>query len=195
MRWPSAEIAEAYRCLRLNLERGEAGQPTQVLLLTAPAPDAGTPAVAAGLAFAFAEAGQRTLLVDAGREQPTLHALFGLPDAPGLGALAEAPAAPLAGLLQETRVPGLWLLAGGPPGSASRPLPWAALMQSLREQAERVICYAPSTERSETLALARHVDGVLLLARRHRTRRGALREARARLEAVGAPVRGVVLWE
>ncbi len=195
--WPI--IAEACRILRANLEALRLEHPLQVLLLTPASPREAAAEVALDLGLAFAEAGRRTLLVDADLERPRLHEALGVPPSPGLRALLSGMGGPIDTALTETGIPGLGLLPAGAPGPDRWPLSSrkvGELLQALRRRAERILIYAPPAQTASwTLALAEHSDGVLLVARVRRTHRAHLLQAREALERVHATVLGVILWK
>ena len=83
---PASQLMEACRVLSANLATGQAGA-LGSLVVIAPAPEPECALIAAGLALALAEEGNRTLLVDADLRAPLLHRLFALDPAPGFADL------------------------------------------------------------------------------------------------------------
>jgi capsular exopolysaccharide synthesis family protein len=81
----SAErLVEAFRGIRVNLTYAY-GQAGPVLLtISSPGPGDGKSFVSSNLAHAFAQAGQRTLLIDADVRRGALHQMFGRSRKPGL---------------------------------------------------------------------------------------------------------------
>ncbi len=80
-------LSEAYRILRTFVEflmgdkkpgRGK------ILVVTSTGPQEGKTLTACNLAIALAQAGRKTLLIDADLRRPTVHRLFGLKRSPGL---------------------------------------------------------------------------------------------------------------
>ncbi len=189
-------VAEAYRILRMNLEALRLERPLQVLLLTSATPGEAAGEVAVDLGVAFAEAGRRTLLVDADGEPPGLHAALGIPPSVGLHGLLSGAGGSIDAALVETGIPGLWVLPACSSGAGEPLLPQrlGEVLAALRRRAERILIYAPPVQRaSQTLALAEHSDGVLLIAHARRTHRSHLLRAREALERIHAPVLGVIL--
>ena len=192
-----ATEAEAYRVLRTNLRFGERERPLRTVLVTSAAPGEGKTTTAAELAVALAQAGLRTVLVDADLRLPTIHRVFQVPNDRGLTNSLLDDASGAATYLQDTAVPNLRVLPSGPPppnpaellGSARV----SARLQELRELAEYVVLDSAPLSVSDPLALAPQVDGVLLVVSARESRAAMVRRARLALESVGAHLAGVVL--
>jgi capsular exopolysaccharide synthesis family protein len=80
----AAQALEAFRELRIHtgFAYGSAGPIT--LTITSPAAGEGKSLISSNLAVAFAEVGQRTLLIDGDTRRGDAHRLFGLEQSPGL---------------------------------------------------------------------------------------------------------------
>lgn len=79
------QAVEAFRVIRLNLRFAAQGQSGPLTVaITSPAAGDGKSFVAANLAIAFAELGERVLLVDGDIRRGTLHQRFETPRRPGL---------------------------------------------------------------------------------------------------------------
>ena len=80
----AAQALEAFRELRIHIgfAYGSAGPIT--VAITSPAAGEGKSLISSNLAVAFAEVGQRTLLIDGDTRRGDAHRLFGLSQSPGL---------------------------------------------------------------------------------------------------------------
>jgi tyrosine-protein kinase Etk/Wzc len=77
-------VIEALRGIRLNLMHSDQTPGPLMLTITSPGSGDGKSFVSSNLALAFADAGQRTLLIDADVRRGQLHRLFGVSRKPGL---------------------------------------------------------------------------------------------------------------
>jgi non-specific protein-tyrosine kinase len=81
---PRSGPAEAFRTLRANLRFAATEQPFRTLVVTSPSAHEGKTLVACNLAIAYAQAGERVLLIDADLRRPGVHNIFGIARQPGL---------------------------------------------------------------------------------------------------------------
>jgi capsular exopolysaccharide synthesis family protein len=135
------------------------------------------------------------VLVDADLRKPRLHAVFGLRSDEGLSSV-------LAGHAIEDAIyqvaDGLDVIPCGirPPNPSELvgSTAMGALIEKLRGTYEYVVVdSAPLLPVSDSLALARHVDGLVVVCQSRRTSRDNARRSLAALGQVGAPVVGAVL--
>ena len=151
--------------------------------------------IVANLAVAFAQAGTRTLLVDADMRAPALHRLFGDDNRAGLSTLLSGrPASAFA--IDE--IPGLSVLPAGPPPPNPTEL-LARLPDTLRivreaTRADLVLLNTPPFETHDDVYLAgAAASHVLVVVRRDVTRSDALAKAIPRFVAAGCTVIGSVI--
>lgn len=194
---PASQAAEAYRRLRVNLMSARREVPLQTLLVAAAGPDQDKAAIVANLAVTFANVGKQVILVDCDLRHPAQHMLFGLGNDAGVTTvLTDSASADLP--LQTTDLPGLRLLASGPPVLVPSDLiaspAMAALIGRLRDQADIVLFDAPPVVLATDAAeLAIQVDAVLLTVCAGRTRRDDAQRAVDLLSKVGAHLVGAAL--
>lgn len=197
LRDPRSPAAEAFRTLRTNIQFSSLDRPLRTLLMTSTAPDEGKSTTLANLAVTIAQAEQRVILVDCDLRRPSLHTLFDLSSEPGLTNMILAQDdAPVP--LQPTAVPGLSLLASGPPPPRPADILGSRRMdrviERLREAADIVLFDTPPVIAvTDAAVLATRVDGVLLVFQAGKTSRDRARQARQLLEKVKANIVGVVL--
>jgi ATPases involved in chromosome partitioning len=79
-----SHAAEAFRTLRTNLLFSTVVQSVRELIITSAGPSDGKSTTAANLAVAFAQQGQRVLLIDCDLRKPRIHTVFGHAQMPGL---------------------------------------------------------------------------------------------------------------
>lgn len=215
---PFSPISEAYRTASLNLAAAAERAGARALLVTSPMTGEGKTTTTTNLAVCYAERGQVVVMIDADLRRPSAHELLGVDAEPGLaelmqgeatarkvlqaardhlafvgsGAPVERPDQLLAGadvkgvltkLAAVTSAPGSRDGNGnGPRRSGGRPAGGTVLLDS-----------APVLQAAETLALARAVDGVVLVLRAGVTRRQTAARAVEQLHRAGTPLLGVLL--
>lgn len=166
-------VAEAFRAVLTSiLFAGENGSRPKMLVITSCGPGDGKTTVVSNLAIAMAEIRRRVLIVDADMRRPRMHQLFELSNEFGLSSLlrdTENTQPPLE-VIQETRIPGLFVLTSGPAtGSAanllySQRLP--ELLARLRAEFDMVLIDTPpSLQLTDARVLGRITDGVVFVAR------------------------------
>jgi tyrosine-protein kinase Etk/Wzc len=187
--------AEAYRTLRTNLLFSAAVKSLKCLVITSAGPKEGKSTTAANLAVAFAQQGQRVVLVDCDLRRPRVHKLFEVSQSPGLTNLLLGNST-VEQVVHTTRVPGLSVIASGmlPPNPVE--LLGSQQMRDVLERIESdlvVLDTPPMLVASDAAVLARAADGVLMVVRAGSTQRGALQESAQQLAAIGARLVGTVL--
>jgi len=80
----AAPVVEALRSLRLNLANAHGAAGPMVVTITSPGAGEGKSFVSSNLALAFADSGQRTLLIDADLRRGALHRVLKVQRKPGL---------------------------------------------------------------------------------------------------------------
>ena len=80
----AAEVIESFRGIRLRLQYAYSASQPLICGVTSPEQGDGKSLVASNLALAFAEAGYKTLLIDADTRRGALHEVFGIQRRPGL---------------------------------------------------------------------------------------------------------------
>jgi receptor protein-tyrosine kinase len=189
--------SEVIRDLRTQLLMQWGAANRKVLAVVSPDSRDGRSYLAANLAVAFAQLGERTLLVDADLRVPRQHRVFGLPDGRGLAQVLTG----RGGLEDAESVPyfeGLSVLAAGtaPPN----PLElltreaFARLLTRARNAFSVVVVDTAAVARgADAKVVAARSDGVLLLARRDRTRLADLENLRRVVDGCGVQVVGAVM--
>jgi capsular exopolysaccharide synthesis family protein len=199
---PSAPFVEAYRGLRtyVALWAPETGEDDghRVIVVTSPGAGEGKTTTVAHLAAMLAEIGRSVVVVSADLRRPRLHQYFDRPESPGLvDVLAATPGPPAFGDLdQATSVRGVRLVQSGRPVENPAPLLEHAgdLLRAVRGRADFVLVDSPPLlMANDAVELARHADGVLLVARAGGTPIEAAEGSAELLKRLEIPVVGAVL--
>lgn len=193
---PGSFAADQYRFLHTRLETLESGRRAQTLLVTSPGSGDGKTTTSANLALTMVrELPRQVVLVEGDLRRPSLAALFGVRADPGLVDVLMGTATLDEALVEVAGE--LFLLPAGPPGMSSTELFASSMMQrtlsALRGRFKRIIVDAPPAATSETHALTKLADRVLLVVRAGVTPRPALTRALAMIDQ--QQVLGVVLNE
>lgn len=198
---PRSTIAEAYRAARTNLMYAiDLGRDRKVVLVTSPGPAEGKTTTAANLAVVYGLAGHRVCLVDTDLRRPTLHRVFGLENSEGLTNLLLAREPDLERAVQRSVYTNVSVVTAGPlPPNPSELLGSARMQETLDRLKERfdivLLDSPPALVVTDASVLSTLVDGLLVVARAGRTRRGALHATIQELAQSGRPIAGVVLNE
>lgn len=194
---PTSQASEAFRGLRTSLLFSQADQQPQVVLLTSAKPKEGKTMVSMNLAVAMAQAGNRTLVIDADMRRPRTHKLLGVERDKGLSNILSGSSS-ASEVIQRTNIPNLDVLASGPvPPNPSELLGskvMPSLLASLRETYDRIVIDTPPvTAVTDAAILAQEADGVVLVARAFDTPKEIVRTAIELLQKINARIFGVTL--
>ncbi len=208
---PYSLVTESFRHLRTTVGFSQGDRAMKTLLVTSPGPGEGKSTVALGLAVSFAQAGRRTLYVDADLRKPIAHTLLGVDRRGGLsntlvggGVLAwEAYRRPLHVAWRSTDyvVEGLHVMTAGDEVANPTELLGSETLGVFLEEARQafdvvVVDTSPVLPVPDALLVAVHCDAVVLVAHAGETDVEALSLAFEALEGMGdrvPDVAGVVL--
>ena len=198
-RQPFHPRAEEMRALRTHLSiRWSKGHVRRrVLAIVSPGPREGRSYVTANLALAFAQVGERTLVIDADLRAPRQHAIFSIPDRLGLSAALSGRAAG-GGVMPVPEFGPLSVLpAGAPPPNPqellSRPA-LAVLLHELGMQFDVILVDTPSANLyADAHAIAYQAGNALVVVRKDKTRLSDTRNVIREIGDMGTQVVGTVL--
>lgn len=195
---PGGAAAEAYRVLRSNLNFVNFQRDIKTLLITSSAPGEGKSSVSANLAAALARAGARVVLLNADFHRPVTDELFSVNNFIGLSDILLGSVGLDAAIQRPVAEGPLVINSGKTPPNPSELLGSDRMGQVIKELDQSsdwvVIDSPPLLAASDAVALARWVDGVLLITRSGVSTRQSARAGREMLDRVGARVVGVVVW-
>jgi capsular exopolysaccharide synthesis family protein len=194
---PESAFAEQYRSVRTSLLFSMEETNKRALAVTSPLPQDGKTATACNLAASLAQAGKRVVIIDADLRKPRLHKVFGMKNLNGLtkylttGVVWED-------LLRATPISTLFLINAGP--IPPNPLEllgsgkMAALIGQLKQDFDFVLVDTPPVLAvSDALVLGSRLDGAIMVVRRGRTPREALKRAQEKLDTHKIKNLGVVI--
>lgn len=211
---PKSVTSEAYRTMRTNVDILLKKNKAKTILLTSSVLQEGKTTSATNLAVAFAQAGQRTMLIDADIRKPNVEKILGIDRAPGLtdvllgltswrDALSSIDAMILGkyGLKNAQITPGLEYLFVLPAGrSVDNPAEllqgdrFTEMLAECREAFDVVLVdVSPILPVADASILAPQADGVLLAYQIGRVGRDVLKRSKIRMESVSAKIWGIVM--
>lgn len=197
---PRSSMSEAIYSIQTQIQLGSRRNEATTVTLTSPGSDEGASLIAANLAVAFAQAGERVVLVDGNLRTPSQWKRF-KKDAkhPGLAELIAVPALGPRDVLTGGPHRNMQLLLAGPvsviPTERLTGERLDAIIADLRGHADVVIIDAPPVlTSSDTLLYAATADHAVIVVGAGRTRVDALRTTLTSIQAMKAHVLGVALY-
>ena len=181
-----------------NLEFSSLVKPVRTMVVISPGPEAGKSTTLVNLAVTLVQAEKKVILLDCDLRRPAQHQIFGLKNDVGLTTMVVDDEAMTDPPLQETEVPGLWLLPSGPlPPNPSELLGsrrMAEIIAILSQRSDIVLFDAPPIIAvTDAAVLSSKVNGVLMVINAGGTKRDHAQRAKALLEKVNAHLVGAVL--
>jgi Mrp family chromosome partitioning ATPase/capsular polysaccharide biosynthesis protein len=214
----SGALLEAFRTLRSNLQYFSVENRQSVTwLITSAAPHEGKTTTTVNLGLSLALSGKRVVVLEADLRRPMVHEYLGVNQAPGLSNLL-AGTKRLGDVLQFVKAdefmpsgsrrregeeqPGLlqrniYAVAAGPlPPNPAELLASDRMAKLIKDLAGMTDCLlidtAPVLAVSDALTIARHADGVIVVARLGTVTKDQVREMREVFERAGTRVVGAV---
>lgn len=190
-------VAEAFRTLRYQISATNA----RVVALTGPVGGEGVTTLALNLAIAAAQADKRVLLVDANLRHPRIAELLRENQSPGLAEFLKTTSVETLqwqSFVRPSNIANLSIFTAGEPSPDPAALYEKPLLEllfnGLRAKFDLIILDTPPVIGVvDTVALARVVDGIVLVIDSAHTPKVAASTAKQILANSGAPLLGVVL--
>ncbi len=175
---PHSIESEQFRQLKNTILFPEKREPPRNIMVTSTSPDEGKSFVASNLAISIAQSiDEYVLLVDCDLRRPSIHSNFGFDQVEGLSEYLSQQR-PLSQVLTKTFIDKLTLLSGGSiPENPSELLSSEQMRRLLHEVKLRyndryiIVDTPPPNMTSETNAIARQMDGIILVLREGKTRK------------------------
>jgi succinoglycan biosynthesis transport protein ExoP len=189
-------LREAFDGIQSILRHNQRCADARVVMVASSSEAEGKTTSATHLALSFARSGYRVLLIDGDLRRPTVDKEFGLSVKTGLCEVVEG-ALSLDQAIVHTDLAELDLLPAGHLTDKCRGLlardAHEPIFQELAERYNFVfIDSAPVLLTADTMSLAKHVDGVLMIVRKDVTRLRRLEAALHRFDMIGVPMLGLL---
>ena len=195
---PKSIVAEAYRTIRTAVFFGISKEEAKTILITSPGPGDGKSTVTSNLAITMAQAGQKTLVLDADFRKPMQHDIF------QIGSREEGLSNLLAGtinlkdVIQPGPVENLDIINCGievpNPSEVLNSNSFAKVLKVFSERYDRVIVDSPPVgSLADSQILAALCDVTLLVLRAERSTRRQSQHVRDSLLSVGGHILGAIV--
>ncbi|CAH9018320.1 GumC family protein [Candidatus Nitrosacidococcus sp. I8] len=190
-------LAESYRSLRTALQFATPTGAPKKLQMTSTSQGEGKSTSAVSLAIHFAQAGQKTLIIDGDLRNPSLHRIFEMDNSTGLTNYLAGNFSP-AEISQGTIVPNLFVITSGPLPPDPAELLGSAKMMSLlsiaQEKFDHIIIDSPPVlGLADALIIGNLVEATLFVIAAGQTRKAFAQGALKRLKAGKSKVIGSIL--
>lgn len=190
--------AEAYKLLRTNLMFSFSGeQKCRIVGVTSAIEEEGKSTVICNLAYSISQSGASVLLIDGDLRKPTIASKLGVNRVPGLTNLLVSREDYRKVIQQSPHAPGVDLLtAGDIPPNPSELLSSNRMQQLIAEMGKDyeyiLIDLPPVTVVSDTIAISKVLDGVILVIRGNVAQKKPLAEMLRQLKLVNIRILGFV---
>lgn len=192
-----SNVAESFRRLQSNIIYSQPDVKFNTLMVTSANKSEGKSTVSANLAVALAESGRSVIIIDCDFRRPNQHKVWGLPSEPGVVDILFDQLA-VEDVVQETIVENIKVLTAGQkppnPAAVNRSRSLMELIEYLKKQYDHVIVDTPPFGIiSDAAALAKNMDGVVLVSRFNQTMEPELDNTIESLRRVNANILGAVM--
>jgi capsular exopolysaccharide synthesis family protein len=194
---PQSVVAEAYRSLRTAVYFGTKERQARTILVTSPERGDGKTTMASNLAISMAQAGRRTLMIDADMRAPMQDLIFGINGRAGLATVLQGKATPDE-VIRHTGIENLDLLPAGVaarnPSELLNNQKFIELIESLAEKYDQVVIDSPPLLAvTDARIVAASTDATLLVLRAGKSNRKLSELSVDGLMSVGANLLGAVV--
>jgi capsular exopolysaccharide synthesis family protein len=194
---PRGIVAESYRQIRGSIAKRVQAVDHKTLLVIAGMPGSGATSAVTNLAFAFAAADKRVLVIDANFRRPSLHRVMGVSEGKGLADVL-ARQVELTDAVQATSTPNLDLLSAGSKEHRVYERLATDTMSDLLNRARQdydlvLIDCAPAIVAGDGIALAHRCDASILVVRALAEKRGMIARVKNELSDGRSEFLGVVV--
>jgi capsular exopolysaccharide synthesis family protein len=196
---PRSALSEALRTTRVSIQLSGADMNAKSFLISSTQPNEGKSTVAINLAYTFAGAGERVMLIDADLRKPRLHKLFQdqAHDNPGLSKY-------LAGVVdrpqfcQASDEKNLYFIPAGPippnPVELLASHRFKRLMEFLHKKFDRIIVDGPPHHGfADVLVLCRNVGGLILVSAVGESTRSNIRQFKKAVLNIHGTILGCII--
>ena len=195
-------MCEAIRTTKVSIQLARGDAHTRSFLFTSTTQGEGKSTLVCNMATAFAQGGERVVIIDGDLRRPRIHRIFSEAVASSNGK-GQGLSSFLAGIINEepvipTEIANLFIIPAGPippnPVELLASNRFGKLMDKLSEQYDRIIIDAPPNQGfADVLVLCRKVGGVVMVITLGETTRDAVRHFKRSILNVNGSILGCVI--
>ena len=199
---PRSALCEAIRTTKVSIQLARGDAHTRSFLFTSTTQGEGKTTLVTNMATAFAQGGERVVIIDGDLRRPRIHKVFSEAVASSNGK-GQGLSSFLAGIINEepvipTEIANLFIIPAGPippnPVELLASNRFGKLMDKLSEQYDRIIIDAPPNQGfADVLVLCRKVGGVVMVITLGETTRDAVRHFKRSILNVNGSILGCVI--
>jgi capsular exopolysaccharide synthesis family protein len=193
-------LVESYKKLRTSVMLSTANRALQTLLVTSSLPGEGKTTAVINTGLVISQTGAKVLLIDGDLRHPSLHEILGIENERGLSTIlaSDFSEAEALSMIEQYNDSSLYVLPSGPATDNPAELLGSERMRRLIETfnstfSHIIIDSPPISFFTDAVLVSSLVDGVLMMVRGPKSPRQVARYSLQSLDAVGAPILGVVL--
>lgn len=195
---PRSSAAESFRTLRASISLAARADKMRVFGVTSSIPSEGKSLCASNFAIVTAQAGLKTVLVDADLRRPSVHKAFQIHAPVGLAAYLQGTTDRIEEIIHKSESPNLDVIVCGPiPSNPSELLETPRMdkmLAELRQRYDRIVLDCPPISAvSDPLVLGSKADGVMFVMKFKKIRREHARRSVQRVQDAGIQIIGVLL--
>ncbi len=194
---PKSSGAESFRVLRTNIQFSNVDRNIKSLVITSAAPGEGKTTVVCNSAVAFAQAGNKVLLIDGDLRKPKIHSVFGFDSHKGLS-LAITDMVNYKSYISKSEIDNLDIMPSGPvppnPVELLGSNSFKALMEILKKEYDYIFLDSPpSSPFTDAAVTATACDGVLFVISAGMVNKDVIKYAISHFTNIKIDILGVVL--
>ena len=195
---PQSNAAEGFRTVRATLSLTKGADKYRIISVTSTVPSEGKSLVASNLAIVQAQAGFKTILVEADLRRPTVHKVFQVQVSTGLSGYLTGEAKTADECIHKSDIPNLDVVCCGTiPSSPSELIGSQRMSQfiaELRQKYDRVVLDCPPVSAvSDPLVIGSMSDGIVFVSKFNKVRRDHALKVVQRIRNAGVHIIGVVV--
>jgi len=168
----------------------------QSILVTSTRTYVNNASIAADLAAMVAQAGKKTILIDADLNRPVIHRVFELPNRVGLSDVLQGERS-IDGIKHSLLEGNLHIVTSGSMPTITKDLigskEMSELIKQLKQKYEKIFIHGPAFFYNEAILLAAQVDGVVLMINPSYAKSEATQAVVERFQKTGSTIIGIVM--